>query len=92
MGQQEDPETENGQTFNKGTEPRWAGGGQPQHKIDTGGFEEWHQLWAFAFHLHKNNRTLKQMHKIYVCKYVNVYHKRVLLFLYEFIITTVSVF
>lgn len=53
MSQQENPETENGQTFNKGTEPRRAGGGQPEHKVDAGGFEERHQLRAFAFHLHK---------------------------------------
>lgn len=57
MGQQEDPEAEDWQTFDEGTEPRWAGGGQPQHKVDTGGFEEWHQLWAFTLYLDIKERT-----------------------------------
>lgn len=66
MGQEKDPETENGQTFNKGTEPRRAGGGQPQHKIDAGGFEEWHQLWAFTFHLHKTTGQFQKSQNIWV--------------------------
>lgn len=64
MGKQKAPETENGQTFNKGTEPRWVGGGQPQDKIDTGGFEEGHQFRAFTFYLHKTTEHFKEIHTI----------------------------
>lgn len=51
MSQQENPQAEDGQTFDEGTEPRWAWGGQPQDKVYTGWLEEWHQFRDFTLDL-----------------------------------------
>lgn len=49
--QQEDPQAEDGQTFDQGAEPGGAGGGQPQHKVHAGGLEERHQLGSLTLDL-----------------------------------------
>lgn len=54
MSQQEYPQAEDGQTFDEGTEPGRAGGGQPQDEVYTGWLEEWHQFRAFTFDLETN--------------------------------------
>lgn len=51
MGQKEEPEAEDGQALDEGADPRWAGRGQPEHKIHTGGLEEGHQLGSLTLHL-----------------------------------------
>lgn len=51
MGQKEKPEAEDGQALDKGTDPRWAGRGQPEHKIHTGGLKEGYQFGSFTLHL-----------------------------------------
>lgn len=58
VSQQEHPQAEDRQTFDEGAEPGWGGGGQPQHEVDAGGFEERHQLWAFALHLEAEQTRL----------------------------------
>lgn len=54
--QQEDPQAEDGQTFDQGAEPGGAGGGQPQNKVHAGGLEERHQLGSFTFDLKTGER------------------------------------
>lgn len=54
--QQEDPQAEDGQTFDQGAEPGGTGGGQPQDKVHTGGLEEWHQFRSFTFDLKSGER------------------------------------
>lgn len=54
--QQEDPQAEDGQTFDQGAEPGGTGGGQPQDKVHTGGLEERHQLGSFTFDLKTEER------------------------------------
>ena len=54
VGQEEDPEAEDGQTLDEGAEPGGAGGGQPQHEVHAGGLEEGHQLGALALHLQRS--------------------------------------
>lgn len=49
--QQEDPQAKDGQTLDEGTEPRRAGGGQPQDKVNAGRLKERHQLGPLALHL-----------------------------------------
>lgn len=51
MGQKEEPEAEDGQALDEGADPRWAGRGQPEHKIHAGGLEEGHQLGSLTLHL-----------------------------------------
>lgn len=51
MGQKEEPEAEDGQALDEGADPRWAGQGQPEHKIHAGGLEEGHQLGSLTLHL-----------------------------------------
>lgn len=51
MSQQKHPQAEDGQTFDKGTEPGRARGGQPQDEVNTGCLEERHQFGTFALHL-----------------------------------------
>lgn len=51
MSQKENPQAEDGQAFDEGTEPRGAGSWQPEDKIDTSGFKEGHQLGTFTLHL-----------------------------------------
>lgn len=55
MSQKENPQAEDRQTFNEGTEPGGAGSWQPENKIDTSGFKEGDQFGAFALHLKKTN-------------------------------------
>lgn len=55
MSQKEDPQAEDGQTFDEGTEPGGAGSWQPEDKIDTSGFKEGHQFGAFTLHLKETN-------------------------------------
>lgn len=58
MRQQEDPQAEDGQTFDEGAEPGGAGRGQPQDKVHTGGLEEWHQLGSLTFDLEIGERPV----------------------------------
>lgn len=51
MRQKEEPEAEDGQALDEGADPRWAGRGQPEHKIHAGGLEEGHQLGPLTLHL-----------------------------------------
>lgn len=62
VGQQKDPQAEDGQTFDQSAEPGWARGGQPQDKVHTGCLEEWHQFGAFALDL-KGDLTFTQLDK-----------------------------
>lgn len=58
MSQKENPQAEDGQTFDEGTEPGRTGSWQPEDKIDTSCFKEGHQFGAFTLHLKK--QTLKK--------------------------------
>lgn len=58
MSQKENPQAEDGQTFDEGTEPGRAGSWQPEDKIDTSCFKEGHKFGAFTLHLQK--QTLKK--------------------------------
>lgn len=56
MGQKKKPEAEDGQALDKGAEPGWAGGGQPEHEIHTGSLKEGHQLGPLALHLEEREQ------------------------------------
>lgn len=64
MSQKENPQAKDGQTFNEGTEPRWAGSWQPEDKIDTSGFKEGDQFRAFTLHLKKTNIQKWEINRI----------------------------
>lgn len=64
MSQEENPQAKDGQTFNEGTEPGWAGSWQPEDKIDTSGFKEGDQFGAFTLHLKKTSIKKQEINRI----------------------------